>query len=256
MDTLARIDTRLALAALSLAALAGCPAPQPQPTAKPGKPTPAPKVVKRSAPAPASLTDKGLFRLYKNENPLVTINFQWQGGRYRAKRVLSIGGQSVTTTMTVDPGPDGGWQKIAIRAPTGVQRIVRAASTAKLTYKKKSVTFKLSRPLLLFESFAPTLMSLALARYDVAKGGEQKYQVFFVAGKTDKASIELKQRADRMIGGKPHELLRYKVGLPGVDLQVWADARHKVYLIDVPAQHAAYVRDGYEVLRLARATDR
>jgi predicted acyl esterase len=37
--------------------------------------------------------------------------------------------------------------------------------------------------------------------------------------------------------------------MPGAELDVWAGKDGKVYLIDVPAQRSAYVREGYESLR-------
>ena len=51
------------------------------------------------------------------------------------------------------------------------------------------------------------------------------------------------------------KFVRYTYGLPGIDITLWADDQGKIYLAEVPAQHAAYVRDGFEILRRKAEAD-
>ena len=53
------------------------------------------------------------------------------------------------------------------------------------------------------------------------------------------------------MAGKDLTLLRYTFTLTGpgvaIDLILWADGEGRLYLAEVPSQHAAYVREGYEI---------
>jgi X-Pro dipeptidyl-peptidase (S15 family) len=50
-------------------------------------------------------------------------------------------------------------------------------------------------------------------------------------------------------------LTKFLYGLPGLDAFVWADGTGKIYLVDIPAQKAVFVREGYEALRKPAPTD-
>jgi hypothetical protein len=69
------------------------------------------------------------------------------------------------------------------------------------------------------------------------------------------ATLEAKEKVQRTVGGRDLVLTRFIYGLPGVDLHVWVDETGKLYLADVPAQKAAFVREGYEELRKAPEPD-
>ena len=66
------------------------------------------------------------------------------------------------------------------------------------------------------------------------------------------ASLERLETVERFVMGEPQTFTLYRYGLPGVDVIVWVDEDNRVCLGDVPAQHAAYVREGYEALRQSR----
>jgi hypothetical protein len=50
-------------------------------------------------------------------------------------------------------------------------------------------------------------------------------------------------------------LTKFFYGLPGIDIHVWADTEGRVYLVDIPAQKATFVREGYEALRKPEISD-
>jgi hypothetical protein len=99
------------------------------------------------------------------------------------------------------------------------------------------------------------LISQSIRAYDRAKGGAQKLPVLILPGAGIEATLEAKEKIERTIGGKDLSLTKFIYGLPGVDLEVFADAAGKVYLVEVPAQKAAFVREGYSALRKAEALD-
>src|SRR5262249_47654724 len=68
-------------------------------------------------------------------------------------------------------------------------------------------------------------------------------------------NLEAIETVVRDLDGHDVALTKFRYGIPGFDLLVWADETGKVYLIDVPSQSAAWVRDGYEALRAGPPVD-
>jgi putative CocE/NonD family hydrolase len=247
---------RALVAILGLAVLA---APRAGAQDKPAKKDAEPP--KKEAPAlPASLagfTDSGTFHIYKDEDRLVTIEFTWKpDGTYENKSALSFAGQTVNQSFTVTPDKDGRWEKVEMKSPAGDARLVRREGVAERTAKDKTTAIKLQANAVLFENYAPALISQAVRAYDRAKGGKQRISVFILQGVLIGASLEFQDEVERAVGGKDLKLRRYVYGLPGVDLTVWAGtADNKVYLVDVPSQRAHLVRAGYESLRKTEEKD-
>lgn len=221
--------------------------------------TKAPAASKPEPALPASLAgaaDSGTFSLYKDEERLATITFAWKAdGSFENHSTLSFAGQSVKQSIQVAPDKDGRWSSITMQSPAGDVSITRQGGTALRTRKDKTVSIQLKPGALLFDNFSPALMSQAVRAYDRKKGGQQTLPLFILPGVMIDITLERKEDMDRPVGGRDLKLTRYAYGIPGVDITVWADAAGKVYLAEVPSQHAAYVRDGYEVLRQAPETD-
>lgn len=219
----------------------------------------APTPSQPSAAVPASLagySDEGTFALYRNEDPLATITFKWQtDGTFENRLVLSMAGQSVTTTMKIVPNKEGRWQSITMETPLGPMVFVREGNIVKRTFKEKSETVELKANAVLFENFAPALITQAVRAYDKAKGGKQTLPLFILPGRMMEATLEMKDTSERSVRGRDVRLSRFVYGLPGVDVIAWVDAEGKLYLAEVPAQHAVYVRTGYETLRTASESD-
>jgi putative CocE/NonD family hydrolase len=157
--------------------------------------------------------------------------------------------------MKITPDKDGRWTAIDQESPQGKLAIVREGGVARRTIDKKTVTIDLKPGAVLFENYSPALMSQAVRAYDKAKGGKQRFPLLILPGVLVTGSLERKDEVERSVAGRDLKLTRYVYGLPGVDVTVWADAEGKVYLGEVPAQKAAYVREGYETLRTAPSAD-
>lgn len=218
---------------------------------------PASQPEKPALPAPLSgFADEGTFNLYKDEDRLAVITFKLTAdGALRSKSVLSMAGQTVESELEIPAAPDGLWDRMEMKTALGPVSVVREGGDIKITFKEKTTTIKLAPDTVLFENFSPVLMSQAIRRYDRAKAGKQALQLFIVPNVCMAASLELTGSEERSVGGRDYKLDKYTYGLPGVDVVVWADADGRVYLGDVPAQHAAYVRAGFESLRTAPQSD-
>src|SRR5205085_428765 len=98
-------------------------------------------------------------------------------------------------------------------------------------------------------------ISQAIRAYDSAKGGKQTFPLFLLPGVSSKITLERSDNVDRSIKGRDFHFRRYVYSLFGLEIKVWADKEGKLYLADIPAQHASYVREGFEILRVVPETD-
>jgi putative CocE/NonD family hydrolase len=231
-------------------------------------PTPTPSMLQddkkaQDKPAealPAKLSgfsDAGVFHLYKDEEILVRINFTWkEDGNFENKSVLEFGGQKQIFSTTITTDKDGYWIKIEGTAQlVGKYSMERTAEKVKTTFGKKTQDHTLKAGAVLFEDFSPALMSLCVRAYDAAKGGKQPLPMVAVPGAQLDVTLERKDKVERSVAGKDLKLTRYVLSIGKLDLTIWADGDSKVYLCEIPAQSAAYVRDGYEALRKAEVKD-
>jgi putative CocE/NonD family hydrolase len=231
------------LAAL-LALVASAPAQDP-----PAKPA--------ALPAPLSgFKDEGVFRIYQKETQIATITFKWQAdGGFENKCTLSIAGQSADFATKITPDKDGRWVTIRQETPRGPITVERSGDVAKYTFQDKVETVKLKPDCSLFENFSPALSTQLVRLYDQAKGGSQKFPVLIVPRTVVNVTLERQDPVERSIRGRDVKFARYRYGLPGVDITLWVDPDGKLVLADVPAQHAAYVREGYDILTQVPETD-
>ncbi len=208
---------------------------------------------------PASLagfSDEGSFRFYLNEDPLIDINFKWEKeGKFSNTYTIKMAGQSVTTTVEIETDEEGRWTKITQKSPQGTFNLVREGHIVTRTFKEKTVTIELKDGAVLFENFSPALISQSVRAYDKSKRGKQTLPLFIVPGAMEEASLEMMEEVERSIAGKDMKFHKFLYGLPGVDITLWTDDEDRLYLADVPAQNAAYVREGYEILLQKPVTD-
>jgi putative CocE/NonD family hydrolase len=208
---------------------------------------------------PASLAgfeDEGTFYIYLNEDRLATIKFKWQkDGSFENASTLSMAGQTVKQSLKVTPDKEGRWEKIVAESPQGTRTLVREGDKAKLTFKDQITTVTLKSGATLFDNFSPALASQLVRAYDKSKGGKQTVPTFVVPGAIVDVTLEAKEPVERSIGGKDIKFARLLASLAGVDITLWSDDGGKVYLGEVPQQHAAFVRDGYDELRKTPETD-
>jgi hypothetical protein len=202
------------------------------------------------------LEDAGTFIVYVNEEPVIRIESRWlPGGALTSDYTVTFSGQTLSVSMSVEADSSGLWTTIGIASPRGDVTIVRDGLTATIAGQGQSRTVELKPGTVLFENQTPALMSQAVAAYDGETGGAQTIPVFIVPAVVMDAVLERLETEERFVGGNLETFTLYRYGLPGVDVIVWVDAAGRVCLADVPAQRAAYVRDGYEALRIPPAAD-
>jgi putative CocE/NonD family hydrolase len=205
---------------------------------------------KPALPLPLSeYHDQGVFFLYQKEARLVTMTLRWQSdGSFESKSTLALAGQTVNQSVKITPDKDGRWVKIVLDSPRGPTTLERTDGTVRRTTKDKVETVNLKPDAGLFESFSPVLMTQQVRRYDQAKGGKQTFPVLVLPGVMVDVTLERKDPVERSIVGKDVKFARYLYGLLGIDVTLWLDPGGKLVYADVPVQHAAYVREGYELL--------
>jgi uncharacterized protein len=208
---------------------------------------------------PASLKGPGedaTFYLYLNEDRIGTLKVKWlPDGAYNSEASITMGGQSMTVTSSATVDADGFWTGLTTAAPAATVTSVREGATGRVTRKDKTTTFEIKEGARLFDNNGPALMSQAVRLYDRAKGGKQPFPVIILPGAAVEASLEFKDQVEHTVAGKDLAFLRYVYSLAGIDITIWTDADGRIYLGDVPMQHAAFVREGYEALRKEPVND-
>ncbi|HUU84299.1 MAG TPA: CocE/NonD family hydrolase [Phycisphaerae bacterium] len=204
----------------------------------------------------AGFSDQGHFDLYVNEEPLVAIDFEWKpDGAFHNTYTIAMAGQSVTWHFGITPAPDGRWKTMIQDSPLGPITLEREGGVARRTMKEKVETIDMKPGTVLFQNFSPALMTQAVLQYDQAEGGRQTFPLFIIPSLVMEATLERMDTVQRPIDGRDVEFTRYTYGVPGVDVIIWVDRQQRICLGDVPAQHAAYVREGYGSLRVTPVAD-
>lgn len=202
------------------------------------------------------LQDSGSFTFYVNEEILVKGTFDWRkDGSFTNQYTLTVAGQSVKTSMEIQVDTNAHWTAILMETAKGPVKVVRDSSKATITSSKGSSSVDLRPGTVLFENFSPALISQAVAAYEQQLGGKQTFPLFIIPAVVMDASLERLDTIQRTVIGQTQLFTRYRYGLPGVDVIIWVDSQGRVCFGDVPAQHGAYVRDGYEVLGLKQSAD-
>ena len=206
---------------------------------------------------PATLVgfeDEGSFTLILNEERLGTMQSSWKkDGSFEAHATITLAGQTVQASMKITPDAEGRWLKIVNESPVGTTTLVRDGTSVTRTTKDRTSTLETTQNMMLFDNNAPALTSQAIRAYDRAKGGVQKFSL--LASPPLDLTLQAKGTTEHTVAGKDLTLTQFLYGLPGVDLYILADDQGRVYLVDVPAQKAAFVRDGFETLRTPVAAD-
>lgn len=202
------------------------------------------------------MQDSVSFKFYLNEEVLVASRCEWRAnGGVGSEYTLSMAGQSITTTLEIEVDEGGDWTTMKMETTTGPIEVVREDSLVKITAQGETHSVNLKPGTMLFENFSPVLMSQAILTYDQEAGGKQTFPLFIIPAVIMDASLERLETVTRTVRGEARTFTTYRYGLPNVDVTVWVDAENRVCFGDVPAQHGAYVRDGYEDLLKKEAAD-
>jgi len=200
--------------------------------------------------------DQGTYRLFVNEEPIITTHFTWaETGAYQADYTVAVAGQEARTEFSIETDANGLWTAMKLETPRGPVTVAREDSTVRVTHNEQTAILTLRPGTILFENFNPALIALAVRAYDREQGGKQTFPIFIIPSIVMDGTLERLDTVERMVGGQDLALTRYRLGLPGVDVTVFLDAQGRVVYGDVPAQHAAYVREGYEALLHPAETD-
>ncbi|UCD94476.1 MAG: CocE/NonD family hydrolase, partial [Candidatus Zixiibacteriota bacterium] len=193
---------------------------------------------------------------YVNEEVLVQGQFVWQAdGGFTSDYTLSMAGQSVATSMKISVDENGFWDLISMETALGPVEAVRKGDTVEITARGETNSVALRPGTVLFENFSPALMSQAVLAYDREQGGKQTFPLFIVPAVVMDGSLEMLEAVEKSIMGQYRKFTRFRYGVPGVDVIIWVDEQNRICLGEVPSQHGAYVRDGYESLRIIEEPD-
>jgi len=145
-------------------------------------------------------------------------------------------------------------QSIAAAPAPYLLRGAASTITAK-AFKAKAETITLKRDCGMFDNAGAVLTTQLVQRYNQDKGGKQTFPVFVTSGQMLDVTLERKDPAERSLRGRDVKFSRYLYGLHGIDLTLWIDPAGKLVMADIPVQHAAIVREGYELLMRAPESD-
>ncbi len=214
-----------------------------------------PKPVKGLPATLAGFEDQGNFTLFLNGQRLTVMESRWKkNGSFEGHAAINLAGQKTETTTRIVPALDGRWARITLESALGLVMLTRKGSTVTHMFKNKKNTWETREGLVLFDNNSPALISQALRRYDRKKGGVQKFPLLILPDTLTDLTVEAKRTTTYKIAGKNRTLTKFLYGLPGMEIYAWADAEGRVYLVNVPAQKAAFVREGYEALLKAEVS--
>jgi len=251
MNHSARDRARLATLALALLPLAALPTF----AAPPQEAEPTPDEVR---PAPLSgAADEDEFTLYLNEEPIMQMSHEWrEDGTYVGETTMSLGGQTVETSLLVETDDEGYWTRLHYTATGMVFELTREGGRASVAVdEEEPQEIELKAGMVLYGDDQPALLRQAVEAYDQEKGGDQPIDVLIIPGVPFEATLERLDTTERGVAGRHLEITRYRCDFSAVDLFISADQDDRVLLIDVPAQHATYVRSGFESLLVKPVED-
>lgn len=219
--------------------------------------------VEKPVGIPASLAgfqDEGRLKLLVNEEELGGQEFTWTSdGALRCLTTLKYAGQTVETSIEIEPDSEGVWKRITKNSPLGDFEITREGSQVSRHFKSQSkdTTSTLETPAgaIIFDNDAVVLISQAVRLYDRSAGGAQKFSLLVGIKDSVDLTIEAKETAVRTVAGNDLHLTRFLFGIPGLDIYVRTDVEGRIYAIDIPAQRVAFVRQGFEALQKAEIKD-
>jgi hypothetical protein len=204
-----------------------------------------------SQPAPLSgFSDEGTFVFFVNEERVVTHTFQWKtDGTFESKTVTSVAGQTAESTLTITPDAEGRWITAVVESAAGKVVMKRDGADVTMTVRDKPTTIHMKEDMLTLQGTSLALISQALRRYDAAKGGRQEFPCLILGASWVTVSVEPRKTVERTVGARDLSLTEWVYTVPGMDITVLADKDGRIYSGEIPAQHATFVREGYEALR-------
>ncbi len=210
-------------------------------------------------PLPISgFEESGTFKLIVQDTEIALIHYSLTlDGQYTRKFIISMAGQKAEYDIQISSDPSGEWESMKIIAPTETVTVKRLEDKAEYHLEKKGETYSinLTDKHILYDNYGPVFESLMLKEYDMEKRGIQKFSRYIMPSRFEDVELEYKGKEIRQVKDQELSFDRYDMKLLGIDIQFWADQEHKIMLMNVPIQHAAFVREGFEDLLQASEED-
>ena len=210
-------------------------------------------------PLPISgFEESGTFKLIVQGTEIGLIQYSLTPeGQYTRKFIISMAGQKAEFDIKITSNAAGEWESMEIMVPTETVTVKRLEDKAEYHLEKKGETYSvnLTDQHILYDNYGPVFESLMLKAYDMEKKGIQKFSRYIVPSRLVDVELEFKGKEIRKVKDKELSFDRYDMNLLGIDVQFWTDQEHKIMLMNVPVQHAAFVREGFEDLLQAGAED-
>ena len=192
----------------------------------------------------AGFEDRARFSIAVQEQTLGTMDVEWRpDGSLTSRSHIAYAGQTLERSLEIVPDEEGRWREIVCRLAAGTLTVTREGTAVTRRFGERTSTLETSEDCLIFDNEAPILISQALRRYDRVLGGAQKFPLLLAI----KQPVELTLESLGEFAGDSG-LTRFRYGVPGLDLYVVADHACRIYLLEVPAQKTALVREGFEAL--------
>lgn len=206
----------------------------------------------------AGYADSGIFKIFVNESQIATIDYTLEkNGHYKRDFTLTMGGQEVKSGLVINCDAAGLWQDMLITSPTTDITVKRKGAKSDYTIEKDQKTYSvnLTDNHILYDNYGPVFESILIKKYDMDKKGKQKFPRFLLPAKSVDTTLEYKGREVRKVKEKDMEFCRYDLDLLGILIQIWTDKDARIFMMNVPVQYAAFVREGYEDLLKYRIED-
>lgn len=204
----------------------------------------------------ANFKDSGTFKIFVNDTQLGTTQFSLdEQGNYTRKFIFSMSGQNVEFDLSITSDKDGYWENMIIKDPNQTVPVTRKGDKAEYIVKDKTYSAPISNGHLLYDNYGPVFESLMLKAYDMTKKGKQKFSRFLVPEKMADVELEYKGSETRQIKDNDMDFSRFDMDVMGILIQIWAGKDCKIYMMNVPVQYAAFVREGFEDLLKISAED-
>ncbi|MBN2416984.1 CocE/NonD family hydrolase [bacterium] len=200
--------------------------------------------------------ESGVFSLYKNDSRIGTIRYELDGnGDYERVFTLHYAGQNISYGFRIGADSSGSWNSAVIEIPTDTIIVRRIDTLAVFTAGEREYRIPFTPGSILYGSYDPVFETLMIRRYDHDVKGVQTFPRFLFPNQMVDATLEYTGETLAMVDGERRALRTYAYTLLGIKLGIWADDAGVIYMMDVPVQYAAYVREGCESLMALRNVD-
>jgi putative CocE/NonD family hydrolase len=210
-------------------------------------------------PLPISgFEESGKFKLVVQDTEVGVVEYSLTAeGNYKRKFTLSMAGQEAEFDFQITSNKKGEWETMEIVAPTETVTVKRLNDKAEYHLKRKDETYsvKLTDRHIPYDNYGPVFESLMLREYDMEKKGVQKFSRFLVPSRVEDVELEYLGREIRTVKDKEMSFNRFNFDFMGLEIHIWADDNHRLYMMDVPIQHASYIREGFEDLLAVTVED-